>query len=119
MAPVAPKHPCAAPGCPTLVPRGQSRCAVHKAVSWAGAGKPYGREWDRIRRTVLQEEPLCRMCPRSSTTVDHIVPKARGGTDDRSNLQGLCALHAQEKNGQDAAEGRRLAQRSRTERERS
>jgi len=45
---------------------------------------------------VLRRDPLCRACGHAiSTEVDHIVPKARGGTDEESNLQGLCsACHA-------------------------
>lgn len=43
----------------------------------------------------MREEPLCRRClaeGRTSATeeVDHIIPKAEGGTDERENLQGLC-----------------------------
>lgn len=55
----------------------------------------YGAAHDAMRRLVLAEEPLCRACDAkgvvSATTIaDHIVPKAEGGTDDRSNYQGLC-----------------------------
>lgn len=48
------------------------------------------------RRAVLDEEPLCRAClaqnvTRASVEVDHIVPLHLGGSDRRSNKQGLCA----------------------------
>lgn len=46
--------------------------------------------WRRIRARVLAEEPRCRWCGDPSTTVDHIVPRARGGGDDRANLAASC-----------------------------
>jgi 5-methylcytosine-specific restriction endonuclease McrA len=66
-----------------------------------------GARWQRIRRRVVIEEPLCRECQLSITEiVDHIVPapiavqQAResgrwpfdryAGYYLRSNLQGLC-----------------------------
>lgn len=44
---------------------------------------------------MLAEEPLCRACldrgrTSPSEVVDHIKPLAWGGSDDRSNKQGLC-----------------------------
>lgn len=57
----------------------------------SAAKRGYGRAWEHTRRQVLQEEPVCKICDRAlSQCVDHILPKARGGTDDRENLQGLC-----------------------------
>ena len=52
-------------------------------------------EWRKLRRSVLDAEPLCRSCASlgyttPADTVDHIVPRARGGTDDLANLQPLC-----------------------------
>ena len=53
----------------------------------------YGAAWRRLRAEVLDDEPLCRVCGRIATDVDHIRPKRRGGSDDRSNLQPLCKAH--------------------------
>ncbi len=49
-----------------------------------------------MRAQVLSEEPLCMACRAqdrvsAATEVDHIVPIAEGGTDERENLQGLCS----------------------------
>lgn len=57
--------------------------------------KPLPRNWPEIRAAVLREEPHCRACARlglsqPSVEVDHIIARAHGGSDDRSNLQGLC-----------------------------
>ncbi len=58
----------------------------------------YGRRWEKLARCFLAANPLCvdpfgdhagRVVP--AECVDHIVPRARGGTDDLSNLQALCA----------------------------
>jgi 5-methylcytosine-specific restriction protein A len=44
---------------------------------------------------VLAEEPVCRKCleqgrTRESKVVDHIKPLSEGGSDERTNKQGLC-----------------------------
>ena len=54
-----------------------------------------GRAGMRDRAQVLAEEPLCRLCLEmglevASDVVDHKIPLAWGGTDDRENKQGLC-----------------------------
>lgn len=72
----------------------------------------YGRSHELMRNLVLTEEPLCRACAtvdRVSATViaDHIVPKAEGGTDERSNYQGLCEPCHRRKTAREAARGRR------------
>lgn len=56
----------------------------------------YGTEWIKRREYILaRDEMLCQPCLAKNkltkaTEVDHIIPKAQGGTDDESNLQSIC-----------------------------
>lgn len=58
----------------------------------------YGADWQRVRRLVLADEPLCRFCVEAgrttaATEVDHIAP-FDGKDDPRrldpANLRALC-----------------------------
>ncbi len=54
-----------------------------------------GRAGQRDRAQVLAEEPYCRRCLEQgkhvrADEVDHIVPLAAGGSDERANKQALC-----------------------------
>lgn len=61
-----------------------------------------GRRWVGMRHVVLIEEPVCRVCMRKpSSQVDHIIPLFKGGTDERSNLQGICDQCHDEKTARD------------------
>jgi 5-methylcytosine-specific restriction protein A len=59
----------------------------------------YGAAWDNLRKVVLARDcGLCKCgeCTRlgrikRASQVDHIVPKAQGGTDDMDNLQAIAA----------------------------
>lgn len=67
----------------------------------------YGAAWQKLRRQVLDEEVMCRVCLAASkntlaTAVDHITPKAKGGTDDRSNLRAICDPCHKAKTAEDA-----------------
>lgn len=92
------------------------------AKSWAEKGsrheRGYGAEWDKLRKQVLHRDNyLCQGClqegrltplcvkPRDHA-VDHIMPKAKGGTDAAVNLQSLCAPCHDRKTARD--EGRRV-----------
>lgn len=56
----------------------------------------YGNAWTRLRVSILDRDcGLCQPCLKRGrvqpgTHVDHIVPKAEGGTDDEANLQAIC-----------------------------
>lgn len=55
----------------------------------------YDRQWQRIRRRILNREPLCRTCATegrhvAAHHVDHAVALNAGGTNDESNLIPLC-----------------------------
>jgi 5-methylcytosine-specific restriction protein A len=60
------------------------------------AQRGYGTEWRKLRAQVLaRDEGLCQACLAAGRTtvaeqVDHVIPKAAGGTDDLANLQALC-----------------------------
>lgn len=88
-----------------------------KRKAWAPSSyrpdtRKRGRAGQRERRQVLAEEPLCRKCLAvgltvASEIVDHILPLAWGGTDSRSNKQGLCTPCHDEKSAAERAIDRR------------
>jgi 5-methylcytosine-specific restriction endonuclease McrA len=49
------------------------------------------RTWRKIReRTLARDGYLCQYCGDTATTVDHIVPVTKGGTDEDFNLTSAC-----------------------------
>jgi 5-methylcytosine-specific restriction enzyme A len=56
----------------------------------------YGSEWVKLRQQVLERDAhLCQPCRRKGRAtvggeVHHVVPKARGGSDEHSNLETTC-----------------------------
>jgi 5-methylcytosine-specific restriction endonuclease McrA len=88
---------CLEPGCPNEATH-RGRCHLHakQAGYRARLRKPrydvYGsKRWRALRKRVLFEEPLCRVCGRAADHVDHIIPLDRGGEPfARANTQPLC-----------------------------
>lgn len=89
---------------------------ARETLPWAPQGavadrRKRGRAGMRERAAVLREEPLCRLClakgiSRASDVVDHIRPLAWGGSDTRTNKQGLCRPCHDEKSAAERAEAR-------------
>lgn len=75
----------------------------------------YGAAWVKARDAALKRDGhLCQPClmagrPTPAKQVDHITPRAQGGTDDLDNLQSICRDCHNAKTGREAAEaqGRR------------
>ena len=118
--PAAAKRACPRPRCPHVLP-----CPLHPpSTGWrpvaqrSKAERGYGTaQWEPIRRRVLAEREFCQgrvlfngraaECLHPATHVDHVVPKAQGGTDEPENLQALCVRCHQAKTARERARGRR------------
>ena len=47
--------------------------------------------WKRIRALILnRDNHICQYCGEPAGSVDHIIPVARGGTDEWDNLCAAC-----------------------------
>ena len=122
--PTSPAKMCTTPRCPRRVEPnawGLSKCAQHAAATakhyrnietrspeTKRANKRlYGRDWHRIRRSVLNSYPYCEMCGAPATEVDHILPLRQGGTHDPTNLRPLCKSCHSRRTATDQARDRR------------
>lgn len=113
----APK-PCTAPGCGVLVHDGSGRCAKHPRQAWGkqvtATKRVTGRRLQQLRQELFRRSPLCAECERLgrvtlATQRDHIKPLAEGGTDDDTNVQGLCEPCHEEKSLQERLRAQRRA----------
>jgi 5-methylcytosine-specific restriction protein A len=94
--PRLPPKACSRPGCPRYAVS-EGRCEAHKRKAWDHPRRgDYGSRWRKTRARILERDAgLCQECARAGrlnagNTVDHIVPRAEGGTDAESNLEVLC-----------------------------
>ena len=106
------KKICSQAGCKAIVSDGGYRCPKHppKPVKinrkaryshhyHEGKNIYYTNRWKRIRKVVLDAEPLCTHCKklgifRPAKIVDHIKEVVDGGDlFDIDNLEGLCFSH--------------------------
>ncbi|EAO1993181.1 HNH endonuclease [Salmonella enterica] len=94
---------CRKSGCRKTTTDRSGYCDEHRCSGWErwqpGKSKQqrgYGGNWPSIRLRILQRDKyLCQSCLRqgiatSATSVDHIIPKSHGGTDNDSNLEAIC-----------------------------
>ena len=75
----------------------------------------YGSAWDKLREVIIKRDfGLCQQCKREGRlnpyrkgqgfAVDHIIPKAQGGTDEPSNVELKCESCHSAKTEREAAE---------------
>ena len=85
-------------------------------MTWHGTSRQsrgYGARWDKLRLTILRRDMhLCQPCDRAGRvtpghTIDHIKPKAEGGTDEPGNLEVICTPCHAEKTAEEAARAQR------------
>lgn len=101
--PAAIPRACRKHGCRNTTTDRSGYCTEHSNTGWethqqglSRQARGYGRLWDALRPRVLRRDKhLCQECRRAgratpATTVDHIIPKAHGGTDADTNLESLC-----------------------------
>lgn len=70
-------------------------CPVHVRKVWNHYGRTrqergLNAEYDHNRVIVMREETHCWLCNGSglpNDQADHVIPRARGGTNERSNLR--------------------------------
>lgn len=66
----------------------QSHCPEHRGK--ARNGSTYA--WRKVRAAVLKRDHhRCFYCGEPATTVDHLQPISRGGTDNPENLVASCS----------------------------
>lgn len=99
-------RPCKHAGCGALVRDGSGYCVAHQSDRRIGKfaddrrgsrhERGYGTAWTKIRwRILVRDKGLCQPCLKlgrvtQAKQVDHIIPKAQGGTDADINLQAIC-----------------------------
>jgi 5-methylcytosine-specific restriction endonuclease McrA len=72
----------------------------------------YGACWRKLRKMIAAERPaICVRCGHAGASatmhLDHVVPLARGGTNDPDNLQWLCgSCHSKKTANADGGFGR-------------
>jgi len=81
---------CGTPTTKTRCPRCTSRQNRQRDQRRGGSTqRGYGSRWRAVSRPVWQGKP-CSYCGAPAQGADHVIPKARGGTDDVANLTPAC-----------------------------
>lgn len=115
---------CRVPGCPRTTTEANGFCTEHqsRATGWtnprrgSSSERGYGWRWRKLRAQILERDKgLCQPCMRDgrvmpAVAVDHIVPKAEGGTDEPENLEAICKRCHQLKTADEARRGKRRGQ---------
>jgi 5-methylcytosine-specific restriction endonuclease McrA len=73
--------------CARIIPSG-NRCELHRKPPVSRH-----RQYRKLRERLIAEHPYCHICrkpftdPDDPPVLDHVVPRAHGGTDDETNLR--------------------------------
>lgn len=130
--PPRPQRPCRASGCDALHRNANGYCDEHAGIAkqWShqrnGKGnaikRGYGWDWQKLRDQILRRDGFLCQCedcrkkpmPLVAHEVDHITPKAEGGTDDPGNLRAISKACHRLKSAAEArrAQVRRTSRRS-------
>lgn len=115
-----PQRPCRAVDCRALHRNANGYCDEHGHLAKIWSKKPEqsgrgGRPWRRLREQVLERDGYLCQCdeckrrplPLVAHEVDHIKPRAEGGTDDPSNLRAINKGCHKTKSQAEALRGRR------------
>jgi 5-methylcytosine-specific restriction endonuclease McrA len=100
-----PRRRCTTPWCGGIATRG-GKCPSCRTAADRDrkTGSIYNTpRWKALRKRVLEDEPVCRICrAEPSTQADHIIPIEEGGDPwDLHNLQGLGAsCHSRKTNAE-------------------
>jgi 5-methylcytosine-specific restriction protein A len=91
-----------------------------RTSSWKRSNR-YGYAWQLLRKQILARDPDCQLalpdvCTGRSAQVDHILPVSEGGSDEASNLRGVCKACHRKRTARQGLEARR---RRKTERART
>lgn len=95
---------CCVSGCPNDAIPGTGRCHEHRPVPFDTSTYRQRRAIpDNLRRRILaRDHHRCAICGQPANVVDHIVPRALGGTDDPAQLQSLCTRCSRRKTSLEA-----------------
>lgn len=113
------KRPCAIRSCPNLIEAGKY-CDTHRQYQTHDSRRKndtarhkheHTRRWQKLRLLYLRANPLCVDCTKQNkivpaTEVHHVVPIAKGGTDEECNLQALCKPCHSRKTAEEINRGR-------------
>lgn len=79
---------CLYPNCGRITEPGQNRCPAHPKPPVSRH-----RQYRQLRERLIAQHPYCHICrrpfdnPNDPPVIDHVQPRAYGGTDDPSNLK--------------------------------
>ena len=86
------RHACPYPNCGRLTQPGQHRCELHPQPHRKPPVSRH-RQYRKLREQLIAAHPYCHICrkpftdPDDPPVLDHVKPRAYGGTDDPSNLK--------------------------------